>query len=86
MTGGNKVAEELIKKRNAGYPWFTILDSDGNELAASNGPNGRNVGAPVGPAEQAHFIQMIEQTIQHAPADRIQKIQAALADYSEKFE
>ncbi|GAB5406756.1 MAG: hypothetical protein Aurels2KO_49870 [Aureliella sp.] len=86
MTDGDKVADELIKKRNAGFPWFTILDADGKELVSSNGAGGRNVGAPVGPAEQSHFVGMIEKTMQHAPAERVKQIESALAAYSEKFE
>ncbi len=84
MVGGDRVAAMLQQNRPGGFPWFTILDSRGKELAASNAPDGGNIGAPIGEAEQAHFINMIKSTMQHAPADRIDLISKALAEYAQQ--
>lgn len=82
MTDGKPVADELMKRRPGGFPWFAILDATGNELASSNGPGGANIGAPVQPDGQEHFVSMIRSTIQHAPDGTVEQIQQALADFA----
>lgn len=82
MTDGKHVADELLKKRPGGFPWFVILDASGVELASSNGPGGANIGAPMAPDGQKHFVSMIRSTIQHAPDETVEKIQRALASFA----
>ena len=84
MVGGDSVAASLQRNRPGGFPWFTILDASGNQLAVSNGPDGQNIGAPIGDAEQAHFMKMIESTLQHAPPERLEQIAKALAEYAQQ--
>lgn len=82
MPDGMRVADELMKNRPGGYPWFAILDATGTELAASNGPDGANIGAPMEPEGQKHFVAMIRSTIQHAPNRTVLKIEQALAAFA----
>ena len=83
MEHGAATAERLRKSNSGGIPWMVILDSDGNELINADGPNG-NIGCPIGKQEQEYFLHMIRQTIQHAPADRVDKIAQALAEFAKK--
>ena len=76
MTGG----QELLAEYNAkpgGIPWFVVLDSRGESIVDSNGPEG-NVGYPVKPAEIAHFVAMLKQSATRIDADEIAEIEAAL--------
>ena len=59
--------------RTGGIPWIAILDGEGTELVSSDGPNG-NVGCPITESERAHFVSMIEMTIQRAPRERVVEI------------
>jgi hypothetical protein len=81
MEQGDEVAQRLRGDRRGGIPWITILDGNGTELVTSDGPNG-NIGCPITEAECAHFITMLEKTMQHAPDDRVGEIAKALDQYA----
>ena len=83
MQSGAEVGEQLRGNRTGGIPWFTILDSAGNELISSDGPEG-NIGCPVSKQECSHFVAMMAHTIQHAPQDRIDVIAEALDAFAQK--
>ncbi len=83
MEHGEETGKQLRGERGGGIPWITILDSDGVELVTSDGPNG-NIGCPITEPECEYFIQMIEQTIQHAPSGRIADIKIALEAHASK--
>lgn len=77
MEHGEEIGKQLRGERTGGIPWIVILDGEGTELITSDGPNG-NVGCPITVDECAYFVTMIEQTIQHAPAERAKEIADAL--------
>jgi hypothetical protein len=83
MENGEATAKRLRGERGGGIPWIAILDADGTELAASDGPNG-NIGCPVSEDECAYFVSMIEKTIRHAPEGRVAEIAKVLKEYAEK--
>jgi hypothetical protein len=83
MEQGGEVGTRLRDGRSGGIPWMTILDGDGTELVTSDGPAG-NIGCPITEDECAYFVQMIEQTIQHAPESRVAEIAKALDEYAQK--
>lgn len=80
MENGKAVAEKL--GASGGLPWMTILDSAGKELVTSDGPDG-NVGCPVTEGEQAHFISMLKQTVQHADEETLNALASNLKEYAE---
>ena len=62
---GQAVADRLRgKERKGGIPWMVITDAAGQELVASDGPEG-NIGCPMTEAERAWFGEMIRKTEQH---------------------
>ncbi len=82
MANGDEVAKKLRGTRTGGIPWIVMLDGDGAELISSDGPNG-NIGCPITVDECAYFMTMIEQTRQHAPAERVSEIQDALEAFAQ---
>ncbi len=83
MKHGEEVGKKLRGERGGGIPWIVILDSNGQELVSSDGPNG-NIGCPMNADEQAYFVSMLEKTRQHAPPERIAEIAKALAEFAQK--
>ena len=77
MGNGDQVEKRLRSDRGGGFPWITILDSNGKELVTSHGPNG-NVGYPQTDEARNHFIRMLEETIQYGGEDRLARIVTAL--------
>ena len=66
---GIDVLRERYKEgKEAGVPWFAILDADGQALINSNAPKvdprhgTANMGFPTLPHEIDHFIKMLETT------------------------
>jgi len=70
MKNGKAVGERLTGGKSKGYPWLVILDSEGQELANSDGPDG-NIGCPVKPEEAAHFFDMLTRTRQRLSDDEL---------------
>ena len=58
------VASLRPDKQDRGIPWSVILDSDGNVLATSDGPEG-NIGFPNSKTNIDHFMSMVTSTSIH---------------------
>ncbi|MFO7903864.1 MAG: thioredoxin family protein [Pirellulaceae bacterium] len=61
--GSEEVMNNIMKGHHGGIPWFAILDSNGDVLATSDGPDG-NIGFPTDPASINHFLTMLRSTKQ----------------------
>jgi len=81
--GGKDMHKHYAQRENTGIPWFALLDSDGETLSTSDGPNG-NIGCPVQDEELAHFRTMLNAAAKHLSEDDIKKITAKLQDKDEK--
>lgn len=84
MTNGKEVAKRLRGTERGGIPWMVILDSSGKGLINADGPEG-NIGCPVQPQEQAHFIHMIEATRDKNSEKDVQVISAELKKFADKI-
>jgi thiol-disulfide isomerase/thioredoxin len=80
MTDGKELAEKLRAGRTQdGIPWFAILDSNGETLATSDGPQG-NIGHPSEPHEIEHFLKILRQTRQRLTDDQIADLEKQLQE------
>ena len=84
MQNGKAVSERLRKGRTGGIPWIAMLDSAGNELATSDGPDG-NIGCPVQPSEIEHFMRMISQSDKGYTPGELVRINKALKAFAQQF-
>jgi thiol-disulfide isomerase/thioredoxin len=73
MIGGKDIQAKYPGAKDAGIPWFVMLDSQGKEIVDSNGPKG-NVGFPGKPDELEHFQKMLKQSAQHISDAEIQTL------------
>jgi len=79
MTNGKQVAERIRGSNQGGIPWIAILDSHGEKLATSDGPQG-NIGFPVEPPEIAHFLGMLKKTAKRISAEQLEQIEKSLGE------
>ena len=84
MKNGEAVAGRLRSDTSGGIPWMAILDSSGQELITSDGPNG-NIGYPVMPAEIDHFMNMLRITRKKLSDDQLQQIASALEENAKQY-
>ena len=80
--GADEVRERLGGKE-AGLPFFAILDAEGKMVANSLRPvegklNGENTGFPAAPEEVAHFVTMMRKGAPKATAEQIKAIEEFL--------
>ena len=62
---------------------MVILDSNGDSLVTSDGPNG-NIGYPFEPDEINHFIDMLKRTGRHISSEELSKLKEELEAFAEK--
>lgn len=84
MTNGKAVAKRLRPSGKGGIPWMVILDSEGEALITSAGPNG-NIGCPVGVEERAFFMRMIEKTARGMSKEDLSALKDALDSFGEEI-
>ena len=75
---GQSVIGRLRPNQTGGIPWMVFLDSDGNPLITSDGPNG-NIGYPAEPAEKVHFEQMLRASARHLNDADVESLLTALS-------
>lgn len=75
MPHGEEVAKELRGDRSGGIPWMVILDADGAELVAGDGPGG-NIGCPVTEEEAKWFFSMLKRTRQRLKDEELDVLRA----------
>jgi thiol:disulfide interchange protein len=85
MEAGKEIGEKLRKERSGGIPWMVILDADGEELVASEGPQG-NIGYPYQPHEIEHFMKMLRETSARITAEQFAQIEVDLKAFREERE
>jgi len=81
MTNGKEVDRRFRPSGKGGIPWFAFLDSRGEAVATSDGPEG-NVGCPVEPAEIDHFVGMLKKAASRIPAERLEAIEKGLRAFA----
>ncbi len=81
MTDGSQVEERYTGGEQKGYPWFVIVDAEGQALADSDGPNG-NVGCPVSEEEAAHLFSVLTKTRQRLTDEEMQVLRAEHAAFA----
>jgi len=77
-TDAIEIMREMRQGAEGGIPWLAILDSEGQVLVTSNGPDRSNIGFPSGPSGQAHFRQMLERTAISLSREEINTLVEAL--------
>ncbi|MEM1225823.1 MAG: hypothetical protein AAGJ40_08995 [Planctomycetota bacterium] len=82
MIGGAEIKSQFTDDRTA--PWIAILDKDGTMLTNST-IGSVNIGCPVTKEECAHFVAMIESTIQHGTQDTIDSIATTMDQFASTF-
>jgi hypothetical protein len=80
MQNGKQAATKLGHGANSGLPWITILDSAGDEIINSDGPQG-NIGCPITEKECGYFMTMIEQSKQRLTKQQTTDLATALDAY-----
>lgn len=75
--GSEEVMNGIKEGRRGGIPWFAILDSNGEVLATSEGPDG-NIGFPSEPASIDHFLTMFRCTKQRISENELATLRKTL--------
>lgn len=85
MTDAKAVVDRFRPDSSGGIPWIVILDSKGNPLVNSDGPNG-NIGYPVTADEIAHFMTMLKKSSRQLGDEDLKTIESALKAEASKIE
>jgi Thioredoxin-like len=76
---GQSVIDRFRTNQTGGIPWMVFLDSDGNPLITSDGPEG-NIGYPGEAAERVHFEKMLRASARHLTDADIESLLTALSE------
>jgi len=77
MKGGADVQARFPQSKEAGIPWFAILDGDGKTLSDS-GSGQNNIGFPAKDEEISRFIAMLEASRKSLTAEDLAAIRKSL--------
>ena len=83
VPGGAKLHDSFEASKTQGIPWFVVLDSDGKEIANSNGPKG-NIGHPDTDEEIEVFIGIVKKVALTITDDDRAALKKALVDHRAK--
>ena len=81
MTNGKEVASTLTGGRSTGYPWFAIVNGDGEVIGTSDGPNG-NIGCPVTEEEAAVLFEVLANTRIRITDEQLAVVKAEHAEFA----
>ncbi len=85
MLNAKDVVDRFRKETSGGIPWTVILDSKGEAIINSDGPNG-NIGYPAAPEEIGHFLSMLKKAGRKLDDADLRTIEKALKGEGEKIE